>query len=99
MPHQPVSYSRVVQRDAVGASRQVRRKQMSASPTAAMPLFIPVKLFRQFGLPGKTSAYKLAANGLLNLVHPPGLQVGITATEALRFFAAAPAAAEVQRDL
>lgn len=54
-------------------------------PTAApTPLFIPMSDFRKYGLPGRTKAYDLAKNGLLDL-RDLGGRTGVTLAEAVRY--------------
>jgi hypothetical protein len=66
------------------------------SLTATPKLFFTLAEFHAAGGPCHTNAYKLDAQRLLTLTHPPGCKVGVTAAEAARFFASAPTA---KRDL
>lgn len=52
---------------------------------APQPLFIPITKFQLYGLPAKTTAYKLAELGLLDLTKNVIGRVGVTIEEARRF--------------
>jgi hypothetical protein len=74
---------------------------MSAHTPAApaLPLFITLARFQDFGLPGRTRAYDLAKVGLLDLRKDAAGRVGVTGTEAQRFANSARPIAETKRDL
>ena len=68
------------------------------APASALPLFILVKRFQEFGLPGKSRAYELNRIGLLELSQDLAGRTGVTLAEAQRYFGCNRPLAEVKRD-
>ena len=69
---------------------------LTAAPT---PLFIPLRDFKLYGLPGRTRSYDLAKLGLLDLRKDPAGRVGVTVEGARAYLAGSRPIAECKRPM